>query len=128
MAKQVAISHESLCFLIVASSKECKSCFISYVRTCTHRIDEITHGHTHWSLCIIINSDESCFGGPLITYLRQKCILVELLMRIHNHFWSFCTRVDCAKRMNHIPLKVIQEFLQARLIANSTIQNSLLIL
>ena len=42
--------------------------------------------------------------------------------RIHNHFWSFCTRVDVAKRMNHILLKEIQEFLQERLFANSTIK------
>ena len=43
--------------------------------------------------------------------------------RIHNHFWSFCTRVDVAKRMNHILLKEIQEFLQERLFAKSTIKN-----
>ena len=80
------------------------------------------HNNTHWSLWININSDESCFGGPLITCLSQEMHFGWVSERIHNHFWSFCTRVDVAKRMNHILLKEIQEFLQERLFAKSTIK------
>ena len=112
-AKQVAISHESYSFLIVASSRECKWYLITY---------KCTYNNTHRSLWININSDESCFGGPLITCLSQEMHFGWVSERIHNHFWSFCTRVDVAKRMNHILLKEIQEFLQERLFAKSIIK------